>query len=218
MTPLPERTEQLVAALSRQVPSVSRHTVPRRIALGILAGGGVTLAGVLALLGWRADLVSAVQGFSFWMKLLYSLSIATGAALAAGHLARPTAQSARGLWLLAIPVLLLAGIGIGQLAGTPVSQWQAMWLGHSWTACPWLILGFALPIFAGLLWSFRKLAPARLRMAGAMAGLCAGGWAATLYCLHCPEATAVFVLTWYTLGMLLAAAGGALLGPRLLRW
>ena len=36
--------------------------------------------------------------------------------------------------------------------------------------------------------------------------------------LHCPEAAATFVLVWYTLGMVLAMVGGALLAPRLLRW
>ena len=93
-----------------------------------------------------------------------------------------------------------------------------MWLGRSWTSCPWLVLMLSAPIFAGLLWSFRKLAPTRLHAAGAVAGLGAGAWAATIYCLHCPEVSAIFVLTWYSLGILLAAGIGALLGPRLLRW
>jgi hypothetical protein len=84
--------------------------------------------------------------------------------------------------------------------------------------CPFYVLALAVPIFAGLLWSFRRLAPTRLRAAGAAAGLAAGAWAATIYCLHCPEASAIFVLTWYTLGIVLAAAIGALLGPRVLRW
>lgn len=87
-----------------------------------------------------------------------------------------------------------------------------------WKICPWLLLILAAPIFIGLLWSFRRLAPTRLRAAGAAAGFAAGAWAATLYCLHCPEVSAIFVLTWYTLGMLLAAGVGALLGPRVLRW
>jgi hypothetical protein len=57
-----------------------------------------------------------------------------------------------------------------------------------------------------------------LRAAGAVAGLAAGAFAATVYCLHCQEVSALFVLTWYSLGILLAASVGALLGPRLLRW
>jgi hypothetical protein len=115
-------------------------------------------------------------------------------------------------------VLVLLGIGIAELARTSPGNWLPMWLGRSWMICPWLVLMLAAPIFVGLLWSFRKLAPTRLRAAGATAGLAAGAWAATIYCLHCPEASAIFVLTWYTLGIVLAAGSGALLGPRLMRW
>ena len=43
----------------------------------------------------------------------------------------------------------------------------------------------------------------RTRAAGAAAGLAAGAFAATVYCLHCPEVSAIFVLTWYSLGILL---------------
>jgi hypothetical protein len=80
------------------------------------------------------------------------------------------------------------------------------------------VLTLAAPIFVGLLWSFRKFAPTRLRAAGASAGLAAGAWAATIYCLHCPEVSAMFVLTWYSVGIMAAAVTGALLGPRLMRW
>ena len=66
--------------------------------------------------------------------------------------------------------------------------------------------------------AFHRFAPSRLMMTGAVAGLAAGGLAATIYCLHCPEASPLFVLTWYTLGMALAGLAGALAGERLLRW
>jgi len=46
----------------------------------------------------------------------------------------------------------------------------------------------------------------------------AGGVGASVYGLHCPEMTAAFVVTWYSLGVAACAAVGALLGPRLLRW
>jgi hypothetical protein len=105
-----------------------------------------------------------------------------------------------------------------ELIRTPPGDWLAMWLGQSWKRCPWLVLMLAAPIFGGLLWSFRRLAPTRLRAAGATAGLAAGAFAATVYCFHCPEVSAIFVLTWYSLGILLAATIGALVGPRLLRW
>lgn len=211
-------TEQLIEDLSRVVPRVVPHTPAKRIGIGITAGGLVAAVLVAAVLGVRPDLRLAMHGFSFWMKWAYTISLGVGAGYAVAQLARPTAGSLRGLWALVIPVLILTGIGIGELAGTPPTRWVAMWLGRSWMICPWLVLSLAAPIFAGLLWSFRKLAPTRLRAAGASAGLAAGAWAATIYGLHCPEASAIFVLTWYSFGIMAAAGTGALLGPRLMRW
>jgi hypothetical protein len=211
-------TDQLIQALSKDVRPLPRYALGRRLGVGMLSGAIVTMALVATVLGIRPDLHSAMHGFSFWMKWIYTASLGIGAIYAVARLARPTPLSLRGLWVLAIPVLLLAGIGIGELADTPSRDWLAMWLGASWKVCPWLVLSLAMPIFIGLLWSFRKLAPTRLRAAGAAAGLAAGAWAATIYCLHCPEVSAIFVLTWYSLGIVLAAGVGALLGPRLLRW
>jgi hypothetical protein len=48
-------------------------------------------------------------------------------------------------------------------------------------------------------------------------GLFAGA-AATIYGLHCPENTFTFVALWYSLGVLLVAALGGLLGRWALRW
>jgi hypothetical protein len=211
-------TEQLITSLSANVPRVSRHVLIERIGFGIVGGVLVALFGVVAVLGVRPDLQLAMYGFAFWMKWTYTISLGLGAIYAVSRLARPVPASLRGLWMLAIPVFILAGIAIGELAGTPSREWLAMWLSRSWMVCPWLVLALAVPIFVGLLWSFRRLAPTRLRAAGAAAGLAAGAWAATIYCLHCPEVSAIFVLTWYSLGILLAAGAGALLGPRLMRW
>ncbi len=211
-------TEDLIRSLSRDVPRVPRGALGRRLALGMVAGALVTALLVAGVLGIRPDLHSAMHGFSFWMKWTYTASLGIGSVMAVLRLARPNPQSLRALWWLSVPVLLLAGIGIGELASTPSRAWLAMWLGASWKVCPWLVLTLAMPIFIGLLWSFRRMAPTRLREAGAVAGLAAGAWAATIYCLHCPEVSAIFVLTWYSLGILLAAGIGALLGPKLMRW
>jgi hypothetical protein len=211
-------TQQLIETLAKDVPRVAPHTLAMRIGIGIVAGGLVATVLVAAVLGVRPDLRLAMHGFPFWMKWAYTISLGVGAVYTVAQLARPTAGSLRRLWVLLIPVLILMGIGIGELARTPPAKWLTMWLGRSWMICPWLVLLLAAPIFVGLLWSFRKLAPTRLRAAGASAGLAAGAWAATIYCLHCPEASAMFVLTWYSLGIIFAAGTGALLGPRLMRW
>lgn len=211
-------TDQLISSLTSDVRRVPRRAHAQRIGAGIAGGAVVTLVLVAALLGIRPDLHVAMHGFAFWMKWAYTISLSVVALALTAQLARPDGGRMRWLWLAAIPVFLLACVGVVELIRTPPAEWLAMWLGHSWMVCPWLVLALAMPIFIGLLWSFRRLAPTRLRAAGAAAGLAAGAFAATVYCLHCPEVSAIFVLTWYSLGILLAASIGALVGPRLLRW
>ena len=211
-------TDDLILSLAAHPAPVRRGTVGRRIAFGAVAGAAVTLAIIAVMLGFRPDLTIAMHSFAFWMKWTYTISLGVIALLAAAHLARPEAARPRWLWLLLLPVGALAALATGELIRTPTADWPALWMGLSWRMCSTRVAVLSLPIFAGLMVAFRRLAPTRLRLTGAVAGLAAGACGATLYCLHCPEVSAVFVLTWYTLGIAVAAGIGALLGPRLLRW
>ena len=67
-------------------------------------------------------------------------------------------------------------------------------------------------------WAARAFAPTRPMLSGAAAGLLTGGLATTLYGLHCPEHAAAFVAVWYTIGMAIAVAVGALVGKIAFRW
>ncbi|WP_420141960.1 DUF1109 domain-containing protein [Sphingomonas sp.] len=211
-------TDELIARLARDTKPVSRWAAERRLFLGIASGAAISGLSMILWLGLREDLGAAIHLASYWIKWIYTLSLSVAALAMTVQLARPDGGRLRGLWLMGIPVVLLAAVGLTELVRAPRSDWLAMWLGQSWMVCPWLILIFAFPIFGGLLWAFRRLAPTRLRAAGAAAGLTAGAFAASVYCLHCPEVSAIFVLTWYSLGILLAMLLGSLLGPRLLRW
>ena len=91
-------------------------------------------------------------------------------------------------------------------------------MGFSAAAAPWRILVAALPPLVGLAWAVRGLAPTRLVFGGAMVGLAAGGFGAASYAMHCQEATAPFLLVWYSLGIIACGFLGAALGPRVLRW
>lgn len=212
------RTDELIQSLAADIKPVPRHAVGQRIALGMIGGAVISMVLIVGVLGVRPDLATAMGGFALWMKWVYTASLGIVAVVATANLARPDAVGLRWLWLLAIPVLLLTGIGIGEFVSAPKGETLEMWLGESWKVCPWIVLTLSVPIFIGLLWSYRRFAPTRLRAAGATAGLTAGAWAAALYCLHCPEVSAMFVLTWYSLGIGLAALLGALIGPRMLRW
>jgi hypothetical protein len=152
------------------------------------------------------------------MKWGYTISIFVVAIMGTIHLARPDADRPRWLWWLAVPAIVLAVIAMMEVADASPGDWSGMWMGRSWRICSLLVFGFSLPVFAGLMVAFRKFAPTQLRLTGAVAGLAAGGCASTLYALHCPEVSALFVFIWYSLGISLAAGFGALVGPKFLRW
>lgn len=211
-------TESLIETLAKDVKAVPRQALRRRLTFGLIAGGAATVLLVAIALGFRSDLGLAMYGPAFWIKWGYTASLGLAAVWVTTRLSRPEPVGLRVFWPVLIPFVLLALVAATEIAHAPPGDWLAMWLGKTWKKCPWLVLMLSGPIFIGLLWSFRRLAPTRLRAAGAAAGLAAGAWAATLYCLHCPEVSALFVLTWYSLGILLAAGVGAFLGPRLLRW
>jgi len=212
------RTEDLIETLAAGTRRVSVHAVERRVAAGLALGVGATLVLMVTLLGVRADLGQAMMGYPFWMKWGYTLSLAVVAIAAVLHVARPDAIGSRWLALAALPVAAMLVLALGEMATHPMGAWLPMWLGNSWMECSVRVAVLSLPVFAGLLWSFRTLAPSELTRAGAAAGLASGACAATVYGLHCPEVSAMFVVTWYSLGMALSAGLGALIGPKLLRW
>ncbi|MBA4040760.1 MAG: DUF1109 domain-containing protein [Sphingobium sp.] len=212
------RTDDLIQKLSSNTQAVSPRAAEQRVVARLLLGGLAATGLMVPWMGLRPDLPGAMMTAPFLMKWAYTISLGVIAAAAVLHVARPEAQAWRGTWLVLVPVAVLALMAGVELATTPSAQWMEMWLGRSWSECSVRVTLLALPVFAGLLWSFRGLAPTRLRSAGAVSGLSAGAFAATVYGLHCPEVSATFVATWYTLGIAAAAGIGALAGPRLLRW
>jgi hypothetical protein len=91
-------------------------------------------------------------------------------------------------------------------------------MGSSHQVCPWRITILALPIFVGVFWSLRTLAPTRSWISGAAAGLLAGAAGAFIYAFHCDESAAAFVALWYTIGIAAVGLLGAAVGRLLLRW
>lgn len=211
-------TDSLIDSLAAGLRPAVPGTPHRLVMLALAVAVPVVLLIVIMPIGLRPDLAVAVTGSMFWMKIAYTATIGAVAVAAAAVLFRPETSPPRWLWLLAVPVAVFAMGSIREAMSMPPSDFTAMWFGPSWTVCSGLILALSLPVAAALTLVARRLAPTRLRATGAMIGLASGGLSATLYSLHCPEAGASFVLTWYTLGMIAPAVVGALLGPRLLRW
>lgn len=211
------KTDELLDRLSGNLAPAPRAAVSRNLGLGLFGGMAATFAVLLFTLGLRRDLAAAVTGAAFWIKLAYTFVLAALGLWLVERQSRAGADARVPGWLLLVPVLLLGAVAALQI-NAPQADWRALAMGHTAKVCSLLILALSLPIFAGLLWAMRRLAPTRLTLAGACAGLLAGAASATLYCLHCPEAAAPFVLIWYSLGILLAAALGAAAGRWALRW
>lgn len=213
-----ERTEELIDKLAEDLTPIPECALEKRIGRSLAVGLFISLLLMAAGLGVRHDLVAALSGFALWMKLGYAGALAVTALPSAIALTRPDAAPPHRLWLAILPFLILAFLALGETLRTPADGMAALWLGKSWKVCPVLLLSLALPILLALLRAARRLAPADPRAAGAAAGLAAGAFATLIYCLHCPESTAAFVLVWYSLGIALSTLVGRLLGPRLLRW
>ena len=127
--------------------------------------------------------------------------------------------SARSAGLMALAILALFGIFavvqfVPMSGGGRLSALQ----GGSWRVCTRNIVLLAAPMTLICLLVLRRLAPTRPVAAGFAAGAFSGAVAATVYGLHCPEATFVFVGVWYTLGVLVSGLIGGLLGRFTLRW
>ena len=112
-------------------------------------------------------------------------------------------------------MLLLSGM---EMSHTALSQMRSVWMGHTASVCSMRILALSVPVFVGAMVVLRQFAPTRLALAGAAAGLLAGGVGATVYGLYCAESAATFVATWYTLGIAVSTGLGAIIGARVLRW
>jgi hypothetical protein len=212
------KTEDLIGLLAAGETRVAPHLVRQRFAVAL--GWSIPLAALVmvSVYGLRSDLVQALSGSVFWMKLAFAGALALFAGLATNRLGRPGVRVA-GVWAgLAAPVVLLWLAALAALVGADPAERADLVFGSSWRSCPFNIALISLPMLAAMLWFVKGMAPTEPALAGASAGLLSGALATLIYALHCPESSATFVGIWYVLGIAIATLAGAALGQRLLRW
>lgn len=212
------KTDDLVDALAHDAAPPAQHTVARTLALGLALGAVVSIAVMVLWLGVRADLMDAMRTGPFWMKFAYALSVAALGFGLMDRLARPDGDGGVFGPLILAPLAVMTALAIFQLLGAPEDLRMKMMLGSSYQVCARNIVIISAPIFLGLFWALRSLAPTRLTFAGAVAGMLAGAAGTFIYAFHCNEIAAPFVAIWYTLGIAAVGLVGALLGRSLLRW
>jgi len=211
-------TEDLIAGLSARVAVVPPRAAVRHLAAATGVGTLVAFLLLLATLGVRPDMAAASVTPPFWMKWMFTLSLA---ALTFGivlRLGRPGARMGWAFWGVVGAFAAVELMGLGEWLMTAPADRLALVAGHTALRCALAIPLLAIPVFFALLRAFSRLAPTRLRLTGAMAGLLAGASGASVYAFACPEHAAAFMAVWYCLGILVSAALGAVIGPRFLRW
>lgn len=211
-------TDELIDRLAVNLRPV-RAGAMQRLLLAFVGPG--VLAAAIAMLLWlglRADFATATMTPMFWTKFGYTLALATLGTLATLVRARP---DGRIRWPALAGLALLAAIVIGaviQLARAEPEEMMPLIIGGTSLVCPWRIVALSLPVLGAALLALRRFAPANPTMAGFAAGIMAGGTGAWVYSFACGENGMMFLALWYTLGILIVGALGAVLGRFLLRW
>lgn len=210
------KTDTLIDMLARGAGPAPHAPVAGRLWPAVMAGLVVSVSAAVA--GFGAVPASTFATVAPWMKLGYAGTLALGAGWLTARLSRPGASVYGAQRAVLAIVLVMAFIAAAWLATTSPGTRVGAVLGESWWSCSVRVLMLSAPALAAALWAVRGLAPTRPRAAGFAAGLLAGSIGAIGYSLSCPEASPAFVALWYTLGIVLAGAVGAALGPRVLRW
>jgi hypothetical protein len=211
------KTDDLINVITQDAPT-ALPSITRRIGAALLIGGLLALALFTQVLGVRPDIARALQTWRFDAKLITTLLCVGVALWVTMRVVRPGTDPARTVGAMLLPLLTLAGAIACELAATPADTWSVRAIGTNSRLCLVSITVLAVAPLAALLVALRAGAPRSPAMAGAAAGLLAGGLAATLYAVHCPDDSPLFVALWYTLAMAVVAAAGAAIGHHVLRW
>jgi hypothetical protein len=210
------KTDDLIRALSADS---RRPAMTLAAALAAALALAVIVAAIVftATIGPRPDIAAAAETVRFLFKFVVTTVLAATAFAALTALSRPEPAPRSMLWLAAAPLLLSAAVAL-ELAVVPDAEWGRRLVGSNSLACLALIPLIGIGPLALFIAALRHGAPAHPSLAGAVAGLAAGGVAATLYAAHCTDDSPLFVATWYTLAITALAALGALAGRAFARW
>ncbi|MCX5541061.1 DUF1109 domain-containing protein [Paraburkholderia sp. CNPSo 3076] len=212
------KTRELVTRLASDASPVERNAVPRLLTRALLCGLAGSAALLVALYGVRSDMPELILTTMFWIRLAFPLAIIAAAMELAGRLGRPGARLRLAGLAAALPVasMLLAAGSI--LLATPPGYRLELMLGTTWRTTTANVVLLSLPSLAAILRAMKQLAPTRLALAGAGAGLLAGAQGLLVYSLYCSEMAVPFWGVWYVLAIVITTAVGSAAAPHCLRW
>jgi hypothetical protein len=210
-------TNELVRSLAADHGTRPR-TVGVLLAIALVVALPFTLMMFMMRLGMRPDVMVATHNPFFVLKFVVTLALAFTSVALALRLVQPAANVRRAAWLLVIPLLLLVGGITADIMLPETSPWMVRMRGGNSMVCLSAIPMLSLPLLIAALIGLRRGAATRPMLAGAVAGLLAGGIAATFYASHCVDDSPLFVATWYGIAIAFVALVGAIAGRWVLRW
>lgn len=210
-------TNDLIDRLASELKPTLPRALERRLWVALCVGLILTcIGGALLLTAIGRPFGAAFGSNMFWVKAGYTLAFGLMGLAAAPVLARPDGRIA---WPMAGSALLvLLALTLGTLSWMQADWAMPALMGGTAMVCPWLITLTGAPILISLLAALRGMAPRSPALAGFAAGLAAGGFGAWAYAFYCGETGMMFMAVWYSLGILLTALLGAILGRLLLNW
>lgn len=210
------KTDELIRALAAD--TLRHPSLTRSLMLGLLSAVMIGAVMVWVVLGFRADLATALTTPVSVARILLTGMLGIVAARLALVLARPDGAEAARLW----PLATVGGVALALLlwayVTTPDEALGMALVGKTMTTC--LV---AIPLLSILpvgvihlvLREGATTAPVR---AGFVAGLAGSGLSAAVYALHCTEDSPLFYVTWYGLAIMGVTLASTLIGTRSLRW
>lgn len=210
-------TNDLIDRLTADLKPTPPRAMERRLAFALTIGLIITcIGGAILLTAIGRPFGAAFGSPIFWVKAGYTLAFGMLGLAAMPVLARP---DGRILWpLVGAALLVVLALSLGTMSWMADDWALPALMGGTAMVCPWLITLTGAPILFALLAALRKAAPRSATLAGFAAGLVAGGFGAWAYAFYCGETGMMFMAVWYTLGIMMTALLGAMLGRLVLRW
>ncbi|QGZ66601.1 DUF1109 domain-containing protein [Paraburkholderia acidisoli] len=211
-------TRDLVTRLAGSPLRAERNAITRRLNRALVLGFVGSAILLVLLYGVRSDMPWLILTAMFWLRLAFPLAIVVTSMSLAARLGRPGARI-REAWLaVALPLAAMLCAAAGVLLAAPPGYRLQLMLGTTWHVTTGNIVVLSLPPLAAIMQAMRGLAPTRLRLAGAGAGVLAGAQGTLVYSLYTPEMSVPFWAVWHGLALAITAALGAALARAWLRW
>lgn len=210
------KTDDLISAL---VADTSRQPDLKTTFLwGMVPSLAVAVLAVWLVLGFRADLVTALATPVSAVRMVLTGALGIAATRLVFLLARPEGEKSAHLWPLAAIAVAALGMLLWAFLTTPQDARQMALVGKTMTNCLIAIPLLSILPVATLHQVLRRGATTAPARAGFVAGLAGSGLSASIYALYCIEDSPLFYVTWYGLAIVGVTLVSTAIGALSFRW